>query len=189
MINLVENLCRTCMGEEESVYITTPKRDSNNALISIFNGPRQDVACGSITILEILQQATPQLSIDKEDLLPKSLCKNCLDKLVNIHQFQQKCLLAEQRLKDLMNESTAATGVMDSEDDPLTNSKIEEDFPGLHNILKIEMDEALIDDNARALNHIVTNSKLDYDGGGTNGLKENSGAAAEEFQSHDVSSR
>lgn len=177
------------MGEEESVYFTTPKSQSNQILFSIFNGPQHNTANGSIYIKELLEQATPQLSIDKDDLLPKSVCKSCLDKLVNVYDFQQKCLLAEMKLKDLAKDSNVAMRLMDHEDDPLTYRKIPEEFTDIHNILKIEMDEVLIDENNHTNNDIVSKPIDIYEHGATNGTKKYCDDGVEQFQSTDLSSR
>ncbi|KAI8122868.1 Zinc finger protein 850 [Lucilia cuprina] len=132
-ITLLENFCRTCMnGEVEDEKET---KDNKRKTISIFNEPQSN-ECKNITIMELLMLTTPQLTIETDDMLPKTVCENCLERLVNAHAFQQMCIKVEEKFRQMIKD-----------DKPAVNSQIITD-PLIDNILKIEIDEALEQETA-----------------------------------------
>ena len=96
----IENICRTCMGEDENFIKKSSKRRKT---VSIFNVPKS-MESGNITIMELLMLTTAQLNIEKDDMLPKILCESCLDRLLNAHEFQQMCIRVQQRFREILNE-------------------------------------------------------------------------------------
>lgn len=129
------------MGEEEH---HSKKLSRSRKTVSIFSVPKSMET--EKTIMEILLLTTAQLNIDKDDMLPKILCESCVDRLIKAHEFQQMCLRVEQRFRDIIKEEeTPATNHNNNSTDPLNESEVAETIKDLNNILKIEMDEPLID--------------------------------------------
>lgn len=139
----LENFCRACMNSEGTGDDT---KDNRRKTISIFNEP--DIKeYENITIMELLLLTTPQLNIESGDMLPKTICENCLERLINAYEFQQMCIRVDEKFRLMIKEGQPANTQIVT--DPLNDNAaaVTQAINDLTNILKIEMDEPLIDPN------------------------------------------
>lgn len=148
-ITLLENFCRTCMnGEVEDEKET---KGNERKTMSIFN-ETESMKCKNITIMELLMLTTPQLNIDSGDMLPKTVCESCLERLINAHEFQLMCIRVEEKFRQMIKEQTPANSQIIT--DPLIdNSAVTQAINDLSNILKIEMDETIIYQHESTINN------------------------------------
>ncbi|KAM7348473.1 uncharacterized protein ACRADG_007768 isoform 1-T4 [Cochliomyia hominivorax] len=151
-IMLLENFCRTCMNGDED-----KSNGKKRKTISIFE-EAANKEFKNLTIMELLMLTTPQLHIESGDMLPKSLCESCLQRLLNAHEFQQMCIRVEEKFRQMIKEDEEQTANVHFVTDPLNDSvAVTQAINDLTNILKIEMDEPLIDSNeADIMNKSIT---------------------------------
>lgn len=136
----LDNICRSCMGEGEDYNI----KNKIPKTVSIFNKPEVVENC-KISIMELLLLTTPQLNIENDDMLPKILCENCVNRLINAHKFQEMCIRTEIRLRDILNEQKPI--IEQTIADPLRDSIKAECVVHIGDALKSELNEPLIDHN------------------------------------------
>ena len=94
--------------------------------------------------MELLLLTTPKLRIETNDMLPKVLCEACLEKLINVHEFQKMCVRVEEKLRQLFDEQIALKSKLIT--DPLNdNTAVNQAINDLTNMLKVELDEPVAD--------------------------------------------
>lgn len=144
----LENLCRTCMGES-----------LENKTISIFD-KTEHLENKNATIMELLLLTTPKLKIEINDMLPKVLCENCVERLINVHEYQEMCIRVEEKLRKMLNDRTALESQIII--DPLNdNTTVNQTINDLTNILKVEVDETIVYNDEQLVNNEKGNMKLE----------------------------
>lgn len=136
MNSSVENICRTCMLNENKDPETINKNRVKmkiTQMVPIFR--TQNEAKEKFKLLELIKATIPQLKIDENDQLPKKICIECFQKIKEMYNFQVNCVNSEKKLYKMIEEQ---------EGDTLNDFKDPED----NEALKTEFEDSFIEENS-----------------------------------------
>ncbi|XP_073832616.1 uncharacterized protein [Musca autumnalis] len=89
--------CRTCLCEQ-----------GNEKLNQHYYNLDDYIEAEEARIMDMLDDMVPQIKIKEEiNILPRLVCQNCVDKLLNGHRFQQLCIESNKYLLACLNSSQA----------------------------------------------------------------------------------
>ncbi|KAI9583639.1 zinc finger protein 90-like [Glossina fuscipes] len=132
----MQKMCRLCMSE------TAENKKVYSKMYSIYKAPSGEK---DVSIVELIKQTLPRLRISDKDLLPKSICENCVLKLMDFYKFQELCLKVEQKYKKFL--------VQEDQEDPLAKSDLPIDMKEVDEIV-INMDDNLRDEDFDGMSSI-----------------------------------
>lgn len=121
----MQKMCRLCMSE------TAENKKVYSKMYSIYKVPSDQ----KVSIVELIKQ-TLRLHISDKDPLPKSICENCVLKLMDFYKFQELCLKVEQKYKKIL--------IQEDQEDPLAKFDLPLDMKEIDEIV-INMDDNLRD--------------------------------------------
>ncbi|XP_065364431.1 zinc finger protein 34-like isoform X1 [Calliphora vicina] len=98
----MENICRTCMlNKAEQPEMEQDLNDIKMIPIFIV---LEEAKKEKLSVKELITTSVPQIKIEENDQLPKSICQKCLEKIQDIYNFQQKCVNIEEKFYKMLCE-------------------------------------------------------------------------------------